>query len=284
MNYKTSRIIKRILLNIPLAIGSIIMLAPLVWMLSSAISPNSFLPRQTLFPDWENLTLVNFIDAWMFPSKTTPGLTMGTFFLNTAIMTVAIVIGGLLFDSMAGYVIARKVFPGRTFFGFLALSTLMVPFYVTAIPQYLIVKELGWMNTFAALIVPSLASGMGIHLFRSHFRSVPIELEECAKLDGASDFRIFFSVMVPISKPIIGTMTTLKAMWSWNQFLWPLIVINEKTMYTIQQGLTFFQGLAVTQYGYLCAGMTLAILPLLVVFLCMQNFFIGGLTAGAVKG
>lgn len=283
-SYTVTRFIKGFLLNLLLTAGALIMLTPLLWMLSTALSPNSFLPRATIFPDWDKISFDNFVKAWYFPSRTSPGVTMGTFFTNSLIMTVCITIGGIFVDSMAGYIIARKQFPGRMLFTYMALATLMVPFYVTVIPQYLIVRGLGWMNSFAALIVPFLASGMGIYLFRSHFLSVPIELEECAKLDGASDFRIYFSVILPISKPIIGTMAVLKSMWSWNQFLWPLIVMTDTKMKTIQQGLTIFQGLNITEYGYLCAGMAIAIAPLLIVFFCMQNYFIGGLTAGAVKG
>ncbi len=265
-----------------LVMGALVMLSPLLWMMATALTPNSYIAQTSLFP--KEVTLNNFVEAWNFPRIFDPNVTMGTFIKNTLITTVTITVIGIIVDSMAGYVIARKQFPGRKLFTYAALATLMVPIYVTLVPQYLIIRELKWMSTYKALIIPFLASGMGIYLFRSHFMSVPIELEECAKLDGASDFRIYTTIMLPISKPIIGTMAVLKSMWSWNQYIWPLVVVNKLDKKVIQQGLTMFQGLNVTQWGYLCAGMTIAILPLIIVFLLMQKQFIGGLTAGSVKG
>ncbi len=265
-----------------LALGAFVMLSPLLWMLATAFTPNSYVAQTSLIP--KEVTFKNFVEAWNFPRIFDADVTMGTFIKNTLITTVSITILGIIVDSMAGYVIARKQFPGRKLFTYAALATLMVPIYVTLVPQYLIIRELKWMSTYKALIVPFLASGMGIYLFRSHFMSVPIELEECAKLDGASDLRIYATIMMPISKPIIGTMAVLKFMWSWNQYIWPLVVVNKLNMKLIQQGLTMFRGLNVTQWGYLCAGMTIAIVPLILVFLLMQKQFIGGLTAGAVKG
>ena len=265
-----------------LALGAFVMLSPLLWMLATAFTPNSYVAQTSLIP--KEVTFKNFVEAWNFPRIFDADVTMGTFIKNTLITTVSITILGIIVDSMAGYVIDRKQFPGRKLFTYAALATLMVPIYVTLVPQYLIIRELKWMSTYKALIVPFLASGMGIYLFRSHFMSVPIELEECAKLDGASDLRIYATIMMPISKPIIGTMAVLKFMWSWNQYIWPLVVVNKLNMKLIQQGLTMFRGLNVTQWGYLCAGMTIAIVPLILVFLLMQKQFIGGLTAGAVKG
>ena len=175
-------------------------------------------------------------------------------------------------------------FPGKKLFYYLALSTLMIPVYVTLVPEYLIIVKLGWANTYQALIVPFLASGMGITLFRSSFLSVSKELEESAKIDGASDLRIYATIAMPISKPTIGTMFILKAMWSWDMYIWPLVVSTDINMKTIQIGLNLFKGLNTTEWGYLCAGMTMAILPMVIVFLCAQKQFISGLQAGAVKG
>jgi len=276
------KVFKLVLLYLLLTFGALIMLSPLLWMLATALTPNTFIAQTSLIP--KEVTFDNFIEAWNFPRVFDPDVTMGTFFMNTLFVTIVITTIGIVVDSMAGYVIARKEFPGRKLFTYAALATLMVPIYVTLVPQYLIVRNLGWINTYKALIIPFLASGMGIYLFRSHFMSVPIELEECAKLDGASDLRIYSTIMMPISKPIIGTMAVLKSMWSWNQYIWPLVVINKLDMKMIQQSLTMFQGLNVTQWGYLCAGMTIAILPLIIIFLLMQKQFIGNLTAGAVKG
>ena len=283
---KRSRSLKKLAIHTLLIIGSAFMLTPLLWMIATALSPNSVVPSTSLIP--HDVTFENFIAAWNFPKAFSPDpknpITMGTFFMNSIICTVCITTGGIIVDSLAAYVLAFKSFPGKRLFIFLALATMMIPFYVTLVPEYLIVRKLGWINTYQAMIIPFLGSGMGISLFRSHFLSIAKELEECAKLDGASDFRVYLTVVMPISKPIIGTMAILKAMWSWNQYMWPLIVSTDISMKPIQVALNMFRGLNLTEWGYLCAGMTMAILPLVIVFLCAQKQFIGGLQAGAVKG
>ena len=278
--------LKRTGINLILILGAIVMLTPLLWMLATALSPNTKIPPTSLIPN--NITLENFIAAWNFPKAFSPDpnnpITMGTFFMNSIICTVSITIFGIIVDSLAAYVLAFKDFPGKRLFIFLALATMMIPFYVTLVPEYLIIRKLGWMNTYKAMIIPFLASGMGISLFRSHFLSIAKELEECGKLDGASDFRVYLTIVMPISKPVIGTMAILKAMWSWNQYMWPLIVTTDISKKPIQVALNMFRGLNLTEWGYMCAGMTMAILPLVIVFLCAQKQFIGGLQAGAVKG
>ena len=283
---KRIRSLKKILINAVLIIGAAFMLTPLLWMLATALSPNTVIPSTSLIP--HDITFENFVAAWNFPRAFSPDpdnpVTMGTFFKNSLICTVCITTLGIIVDSLAAYVLAFKSFPGKRLFIFLALATMMIPFYVTLVPEYLIIRKLKWINTYKAMIVPFLASGMGISLFRSHFLSIAKELEECAKLDGASDLRVYLTIVMPISKPIIGTMAILKAMWSWNQYMWPLIVSTDISMKPIQVALNMFRGLNLTEWGYLCAGMTMAILPLVIVFLCAQKQFIGGLQAGAVKG
>ena len=283
---KTEKRIKSALMNFILIIGAIVMLTPLLWMLATALSPNTKIPPTSLIP--HDITFENFVEAWNFPKAFSPDpdhpITMGTFFMNSIICTVCITVLGIIVDSLAAYVLAFKEFPGKRLFIFLALATMMIPFYVTLVPEYLIIRELGWMNTYKAMIIPFLASGMGIALFRSHFLSIAKELEECGKLDGASDFRVYLTIVMPISRPIIGTMAILKSMWSWNQYMWPLIVSTDISKKPIQVALNMFRGLNLTEWGYMCAGMTMAILPLVILFLCAQKQFIGGLQAGAVKG
>ena len=283
---KAKNRMKSAAMNSVLILGAIVMLTPLLWMLATALSPNTKIPPTSLIP--HNITFENFIEAWNFPKAFSPDpqhpITMGTFFMNSVICTVCITAGGLVVDSLAAYVLAFKDFPGKRLFIFLALATMMIPFYVTLVPEYLIIRKLGWMNTYKAMIVPFLASGMGISLFRAHFLSLSRELEESAKIDGASNFRVYLTIIMPISRPVIGTMAILKAMWSWNQYMWPLIVTTDISKKPIQVALNMFRGLNLTEWGYMCAGMTMAILPLVIVFLCAQKQFIGGLQAGAVKG
>ena len=155
---------KRTGINLILILGAIVMLTPLLWMLATALSPNTKIPPTSLIP--HNITLENFVAAWNFPRAFSPDpnhpITMGTFFMNSIICTVCITIFGIIVDSLAAYVLAFKDFPGKRLFIFLALATMMIPFYVTLVPEYLIIRELGWMNTYKAMIIPFLASGMGI--------------------------------------------------------------------------------------------------------------------------
>ena len=273
---------KRILLNGLLLAGAFVMLTPLLWMLATALSPNTLVAPASLIP--HDITLQNFVEAWYFPSTFGRDLTLGRFFLNSIISTAVITVVGVIVDSLAAYVLAYKKFKGKTLFYYATLATMMIPVYVTLVPEYLLIRDLDWMNSFKALIIPFLASGMGIQLFRSSFLGLSKELVEAAKMDGASDLRIYATIIMPISRPTIGTMCILKFMWSWNQYIWPLVVCTNLDMQTIQLGLTLFRGLNLTQWGYLCAGMTMAIIPVVVVFLLAQKQFIGGLTTGAVKG
>ncbi len=273
---------KGVSLNAILLIGAFIMMTPLLWMLATALSPNTLIASTSLIP--HDITLENFVEAWNFPMMLGSDLTMGTFFLNSIICTVVITAVGVIVDSLAAYVLAFKEFKGKKLFYYASLATMMIPIYVTLVPEYLIVRDLGWLNSYKALIVPFLASGMGIQLFRSSFMGLSRELVEAAKMDGASDLRIYATVIMPISGSTIATMCILKVMWSWNQYIWPLVVSTDYDMYTIQQGINLFKGLNITQWGYLCAGMTMAIIPLLIIFLLAQKQFIGSVSSGAVKG
>jgi ABC-type sugar transport system, permease component len=273
--------LKKAVLYIVITVFAFIMLMPLLWMLATSFSKDSIIVSTSLIP--KDFTLSNYIKAWNFPKVFNKSVTLGTFFMNSLIMTVCITVSGLFVDSLAGYVLARKDFTGKKLFFYLALITLMIPFYVTVIPMFLIVKNLGWMNSQAGLIVPFMSSGLGIYMFRQYFQTIPMELEEAAKIDGYSDFRIYCSIMVPLAKPAFATMAILKSMWAWNQFFWPLIITTNLKMKTLQVALTMFRGLNVTQWGLLTAGMTMAIAPLIIVYIVLQKYFVAGLTAGSIK-
>ena len=203
LSYKRSTRLKSIGMNIILIIVTIFMLTPLLWMLSTAFSPNTMIPPAKLLP--HDFTFQNFADAWFFPREIglNDQLTMGTFLMNSLIVTVLITIGGIICDSLAAYVLAFKEFPGKNLLIFLALATLMIPSYVTLVPQYIIISKMKWLNTYQAQIVPFLASGMGITLFRSHFLSVSKELVESAKIDGASSGQVLTKITLPLLKPMV---------------------------------------------------------------------------------
>ncbi|MGY4707686.1 carbohydrate ABC transporter permease [Candidatus Bipolaricaulota sp. J31] len=262
--------------------ASFFTLLPLIWMVSTSLEPNRELESYSLIP--KEVTFQNYVEAWNYPRLYDPKVTLGTMFLNSVVVSFFITIFSLLFDSMAGYALARKHFLGREFLFWLALATLMIPFYVTVVPMYIITMKLGMINTLAGLIVPFVSSGFGVFLFRQAFFSIPLELEEAARVDGASDLYIYWRLMLPLVKPTVATMAIFKILWSWNMFFWPLLIIYDYAKMPLNLGLTIFRGQYVTQWGLLTAGMTIGALPVLVAFLALQKWFIRGLTAGALKG
>ncbi|KUK32848.1 carbohydrate ABC transporter permease [Kosmotoga sp. DU53] len=257
-------------------------LLPLLWMVTTSLEPDKGLESYSLIP--KKVVFDNYAEAWNYPRLYDPDVTLGTMFLNSLIVSTLVTLSSLLFDSMAGYALARKNFPGKTVLFWAALSTLMVPFYVIVIPMYLITMKLGLLNTIPGLIIPFMASGFGVFLFRQTFIGIPKELEDAARMDGAGDFYIYWKIMLPLVKPTVATMTIFKVLWSWNMFFWPLLIIQDYSKMPINLGLTMFRGQNITRWGLLTAGMVIAILPIIVLFLILQKWFIRGLTAGAVKG
>jgi ABC-type glycerol-3-phosphate transport system permease component len=160
----------------------------------------------------------------------------------------------------------------------------MIPFYVIVIPLYLIILRMGLINSYTSMIIPFMSSGFGVFMFRQTFFSIPLELEEAARMDGAKDFYIYWKVMLPLVKPTIATMAIMKVLWSWNMFIWPLLVIQDYSKMPINLGLTVFRGHNITRWGLMSAGMIIATIPVLILFLSLQKWYIQGLTSGAVKG
>ena len=264
-----------------LILMAVIMLIPMLWTVTTSLSKDTTTVKFQLIP--HQITFKNYIKAWYYPSEIEEGITIGHFFLNSLIVSFFITVLSIFSDSMAGYILARKKFRGRETIFFLAVSTMMIPFYVTSIPMFLIVREFGWINHFMGLIVPFIGSGFGVYMFRQAFLAVPVEVEEAARLDGLSDLGIYLRIMLALVKPTIATMIIFKAMWAWNIFYWPLLVVNSMRMYTLPLGLTLFKGINVTRWGLLTAGLVVAVIPIILIFLSMQRQFVRGLTKGAIK-
>ena len=205
-------------------------------------------------------------------------------FLNTLVVTVVVVVGNLLFCSLAGYAFARIKFFGREVAFILVLATLMIPFQVIMIPTFLIVRKLGLIDTLGALIVPNLAGAFGIFLLRQFFRSLPIELEEAARIDGASRLGVLFKIILPLSGPVLATVAVITFLWTWNDFLWPLVTLYSPNNYTLQLGLTTFQGAHQTNTHLLMAANVMSVLPVLLLFFAAQRFFIRGIATSGLKG
>jgi multiple sugar transport system permease protein len=254
-----------------------VMLLPLAWMLVTSIETlaesRHFPP--TIVPSgihWENYP--NALDAAPF----------GRFFANSLIVTLAAVAGNLVFCSLAGYAFARLRFFGRDVIFIVLLATLMVPFQVTLIPTFLIVQHLGLVNSLGALIVPNLVTPFGIFLLRQFFRTLPFELEEAARIDGCTRLGVLFRVVLPLSMPALATLGIVTFLWTWNDFLWPLIAISSTDQSTVQLGLAAFQGAHQTRWTLLMAGNVVALAPMLLIFVLAQRWFVQSLAATGVKG
>jgi len=218
----------------------------------------------------------NYVYAW---AKVRPYLT------NSVIVSASVVVGVLFFASLSAYAFARLRFWGKEIIWFAILSLLMVPGVLTLIPAYLLVNRLGLVNTYGVLILPAVAGGQvfAVFLMRSFFASLPAELFESARIDGAGEFTVYWRIVLPLSRPILGTVAITNILGTWNSYIWPLVTIQSRKMFTVPIGLAFLRGEYRIEYGQLFAGYVLASLPLLVLFALTMRSFVEGLTAGSIK-
>jgi multiple sugar transport system permease protein len=255
---------------------SAVMLLPLVWMLITSVETldqtRHFPP--TLIPS--ALHWSNYRDAW----NQAP---FGRFFVNSLIVTGTAVASNLLFCSLAGYAFARLRFLGREALFIALLATLMVPFQVIMIPTFLIVQHLGLVDSLGGLIAPNLVTPFGIFLLRQFFRTLPIDLEEAARIDGCTRLGVLFRIVLPLSLPALATLGIVTFLWTWNDFLWPLIVITSTDQSTVQLGLASFQGAHVTKWNLLMAGNVMALAPMLIVFVVAQRWFVRSLASTGIR-
>jgi len=260
-----------------LIILTLSMLIPFLWMLSTSLMselevyqfPPKFIPS--------TLKWSNFIEAMSMQP-------FGRYFLNTFIVSSASVIGQLIFCSMAAYAFARIRFLGRDKIFGLYLSTMMIPAIVTIIPAFLIINIFGWMNTYWALFTPTISSVWGIFLLRQFFQTIPKDLEDAARVDGASEFTIFWKIILPLSKPALATLAIFAFMGSWKDFLWPLIVTNRMDMRTVEVGIANFSSLYSTDWPHQMAAAVVVMLPIIIVFFIAQKYFVRGITLTGMKG
>jgi multiple sugar transport system permease protein len=201
-------------------------------------------------------------------------------FVNSVMVTTAITVGSLFLNTLAGYVFAKKRFVGRNLVFVLMLSTLMVPTAVKLIPAFQVARLLHLYGTYWGVIVPSLASPIGIFMMRQFISGLPSELIEAAKIDGASEMRIFLQIVVPLSKPAMAALGIFTGVTAWNDFLWPLVMLPKATMRTLPVGLATIQGQFVADYGMIMAGSVMTVLPMVVLYLLFQRQFVAGLRTG----
>ncbi|WP_121299546.1 carbohydrate ABC transporter permease [Planococcus citreus] len=254
-----------------LAAGSLMILSPLWWMLSTSLKTMaevmSFPP--TFFPESWNWS--NYIRTWEAAPFT-------QYTINTLVITTLVVIGNVLSNSFIAYGFAKIPFKGRNVLFAIVLATMMIPGFVTLIPQYVLFAKLGWVNTYYPLIVPAFfGSAFNIFLLRQFYMTIPNELIEAAKMEGASHFYIWRKIGLPLTKPAIATVAIFSFNGAWNDFLGPLLYLNDENLYTLQIGLQVFKGQLNTQWNYLMAGSLLVLLPVIIIFFFFQKYFIQGI-------
>jgi len=261
--------------HLVLAPLALIMLVPLIWMLLTSLST---LAETRQFPPGlpASLQWGNYAKAW----HDSP---FGRWLLNSGIVAVSCVISNLILCALAGYAFARIRFAGKQLVFLAILATLMVPFQVVMIPTLLIVKHLGLVNTLPALIAPNLVTPFGIYLLRQFFLSLPAELEEAAMIDGAGRLRVLGKILLPLMGPPMTTVAILTFLSVWNDFLWPLVVTSSPSTMTVQLGLATFQSAHFTDWPTLMAGTVMSQLPVLVLFLVGQRYFVRSIATTGIK-
>lgn len=267
----------KIIAYVVLILGAFTMIIPFLWMISTSLKSirEVFIFPPTFFGErivWENYLRI----ADRFP--------FGRFFLNSLKVTFIVVTVQLLTSSMAGFAFARLKFPLRDVLFTMYLATLMVPFHVTLVPIFVIMRDFGWINNHYSLIVPNLVSAYGTFLMRQFFLTIPEELMDSSKIDGCTPFGIFWRIFMPLCKPALATLGVFIFMWTWNDFIRPLIFINSIPKMTVPLGLAAMQGMYSTDWPVLMAGTFISLLPVLAVFMFAQEYFVRGVTLSGIKG
>ncbi len=257
---------------------AIISLWPMYWLFVTALTPTLYAIKTPpdIFPFHASLSNIQRLfseatDYWSWAA-------------NSIIVSVSITLFHIFFDTLAGYTFAKKDFPGRNILFWMILATMMVPAYVTLVPLYIVTRNLHLLNSVWAVILPGMASVFGIFLMRQYIQTLPSELLDAARIDGCGELGTFWHIVLPLSKPAIGALAIFTFVRHWNDFLWPLIVLNDSSKYTLPVGIAGLQGEFTTDYGIIFAGAALAALPMIVFFLIFQRYFLEGVRMGALKG
>jgi len=274
---RKNNVFLQIVVHTILLIGAFTMLLPFIWMVSTSFKPSSEI--YVFPPRWipKNPTLKNYVD--LFSS-----INFGRPFLNTVIVASSITFLSVLLSSMAGYAFAKFRFKGRDKLFFLILTTLMVPGQMTMIPVFLLLRYLGLLNTYTGLILPGAVSVFNIFFMRQFIITIPNDLIEAARIDGARESYIFFKIILPLSKPALTTISIFTFTGSWNSFLWPLIVAQDERMYTLPVAVSVLAGQYGENIAIQMAGSCIVITPILIFFLFAQRYFIKGIALTGLKG
>ncbi|AGB41747.1 ABC-type sugar transport system, permease component [Halobacteroides halobius DSM 5150] len=256
---------------------ALLYLGPFLWTLSS-----SFKHADAVF-DWpfhlipKDPTLQNYVKVF----TTVP---YGRWLFNSAFVTLTIVVSNLFLSSLAGYAFARIDFPGRDIIFMGLLGTMMIPGPVTIVPVFSLMSMLEWVNTYKALIFPGITGAFGIFLMRQFFQSIPMSLEDAARIDGLGRFGIWWRIVMPLAKPALGALTIFTFMGQWNNFMWPFLLTSTEDMFTLTVGMNAFKGQYRTLWNLVLTGSVLMAIPVIIVFIIFQNYFIKGVSFSGIKG
>ncbi|HZR01021.1 MAG TPA: carbohydrate ABC transporter permease [Chloroflexota bacterium] len=260
---------------------AVLWLTPAVWVLVTSLKQTKDIVRVP--PEWipNPATLVHYSEV--FVSARTASV--GRAFLNSTVVAVATVIGVILISALAAYPLARMQFPGRNAVFAMLVGSLMVPNIIGLIPLYILFQGIGWLSTYQALILPELATAFGVFLLRQFFLSLPSELEDAARIDGANSFQVFWRILMPLSQPALAALAIFSFRFSWNDFTWPLIAMNKQEMFTLPVALSLLRGAYTSEsYGPIMAGAVVSALPLLIVFLIANRHIVEGVQLSGLKG
>ena len=267
----------RILLYTLLVIGALLSLFPMVWMVSASLMPTG---EASTFPPHFFPTAVTFEHYVALFTR----LSLGKYLFNSALIAIIVTGASLAINSMAGYAFAKLRFRGRDRVFRMLSAGLVLPTQVAMLPLFLLLKNMGLINTYMGVIIPGLASIFGIFLVRQYALAIPDEMLDAARVDGASEFRIFWSIVVPGILPILATLAIWTFLATWNDFMWPLIVLSDEAHYTLPVALANLSGEHVQDTELMMAGSVITIIPVMLVFLFLQRYYIQGVMAGSVKG
>jgi multiple sugar transport system permease protein len=259
-----------------LTIGALTMIVPFLWMVSTGLkAPGSVLTiPPELFP--KEPTLASF-------RKVMDVVPLGRMFINSLFVTVVVVTAQIVTGSLAAYAFARMRWRGRDAVFMIYLATLMIPSQVTITPLFILMRQLGWINTYQGLILPSIVSAFGTFLLRQAMLNVPREYEEAAFLDGANHFQVYRTIVMPMIRPALATLAVLATMASWNDFLWPLFATNDAHLMTLPVGLSLLQGEHTSDWNLIMAGAVISVVPIILVFIAAQRTFINGMLQSGLK-
>ncbi len=270
-NKNINKWIKWVTIWLFLGIFALIWISPILWMVSTSLKPESEVITEAI--NWipQNFTLENYRKA-LFDSK------ILRWILNSTIVSIVVTTGILLFQSMAAYSLSRIKFKGSQYIFLMIIAGMMIPPQVLVIPLYLFFKNLNMISTYPAILLPQIALPLGIFIFKQFFDAIPHEMEEAAQVDGCSFFRIYWNIILPMSRPVLAAVGIFHFIWSWNYFFWPLIIENSDKMYTLPVGLATFQGTHGLEYGLVMAGVVIASIPALTLYIIFQEQLVKGVT------